>query len=269
MDDTKRRIERIIETDLVTKKGLQRGIINTRALARYIQDTEGLDTTTDAILGIIRRYPVTDGEQSGINRVLGGCELSMRNRVANFEIEYQPDRPNRHPRPGGNRRTTRGENVKLILGDGVVKVIADQKALEKFLTEIQPGEVVKYSTDLAEITLRVPPGATDTRGLTAKITAELVLNDIDLWGITCFYWHHAKGETPHDSPPANGEGVRELMLLVAEADGPRTIDALQRMLKENGVNSPGNISWLNRSLRHGRLNTQTHRLNKTRVTPTN
>ena len=269
MNDTKRRIERVIETDPVIKKGLQRGIINTRALARYILDNEAIDSTPDAVLGIIRRYPLSNGESSGVNQVLGECELSLRNRVADFELEYHRDRLTQIPRFTSNHGTTRAENVKVLVGAGLVRVISDQKALENYLRELQPGEVVRYSTNLAEISIRIPPGTHDTRGLTAKITTEFVLNDIDLWGITVFYWHHAKGEAPRQSQPTNSEGLRELTLLVAEADGPRALEALQRMLKENGVDSKRSIPWLSRTPRQRRIVAPEQRLQRTRVTPTN
>jgi hypothetical protein len=58
MADLRCRVERFKETDPVIKRGLQRGIINSRALARFIQEEDGEESTLDAILGIIRRYPV-------------------------------------------------------------------------------------------------------------------------------------------------------------------------------------------------------------------
>ena len=51
-------MERAIETDSVIKKGLQQRIINSRALDRYILEANGVDSTLDAILGIVRRYPL-------------------------------------------------------------------------------------------------------------------------------------------------------------------------------------------------------------------
>ena len=51
-------MERAIETDSVIKKGLQQRIINSRALDRYILEANGVDSTLDAILEIVRRYPL-------------------------------------------------------------------------------------------------------------------------------------------------------------------------------------------------------------------
>jgi len=56
--DIRRQVEMAIETDSVIKKGLQQRIINSRALDRYILEANGVDSTLDAILGIVRRYPL-------------------------------------------------------------------------------------------------------------------------------------------------------------------------------------------------------------------
>src|SRR5690349_628540 len=84
--DIRRRIERIIETDPVIKKGLQRRIINSRALARFIQETNGLASTPDAIPGVIRRYPV-NGDDPEFYKSFKDCELAMRNKMGDLALE--------------------------------------------------------------------------------------------------------------------------------------------------------------------------------------
>src|SRR2546428_14179002 len=54
--------------------------------------------------------------------------------------------------------------------------------------------------------------ARGTKGIIAKISTELALNDVNLVGIIC--------NSPED------------ILLVTETDGPRDLEALQRMLGE-------------------------------------
>ncbi len=242
MADSRRRIERIIETDPVIRKGLQRGIVNSRALARYIQRSEGLDSTTDAILGIIRRYEVSDRKPSGLKQVFGECELSMRNRVANFQVDCRQETMNRMTDFTNNRWMDRGEITKVLFGAGLMTVISDRKALEAFLRTPRPGEMMRYSTDLAEISVRIPAEPPATDGITAKITMELVLNDIPLWGIMAFYWSNTKGEDSLLSHDENAGGLRELVLLVEETNGPRALEALQRMLKEEGAISKEGVT---------------------------
>ena len=59
--------------------------------------------------------------------------------------------------------------------------------------------------------------ARGTKGIIAKISTELALNDVNLVGIIC--------NSPED------------ILLVTEADAPRALEALQRMLGEEAMST--------------------------------
>ncbi len=217
MSDLRRRIEWIIETDPVIKKGLQRGIVNSRALARYVQNTEGVDSTHDAILGIIRRYEPSARELSDTHHFLKECEVSLRSKIAELVVKYHQETMYQISEFVSNHKTTRGERVKLVVEVGFIRVIADQRSLEDLSRTLRPGEIVGYSKDLTEITLHLPDATNATKGIVAKVTMELALNDIDLAGIV--------------------ECTPGLTLVVAETDAPRTLEALQTMLREGPTNS--------------------------------
>jgi hypothetical protein len=212
MPDLRRRIERIIETDPVIKKGLQRGIINSRALARYFREIERIDSTEDAILGVVRRYPLSDGDSSDSRCAFRECELSLRNKLAELEVEYHQETMYQISEFASNLKTARGENLKLIVGVGFIRVIADQNSLEGLRRTLRPREEISYSTDLTEISVHLPRAAGTTKGIVARIAMELALNDINLFGII--------------------DGTSVLALLVAGKNAPQALEALQRMMKE-------------------------------------
>jgi hypothetical protein len=222
MAEIRRRVEHIIDADPIIKRGLQRGIVNSRALARYVRTTEGVDSTHDAILGIIRRYKPYDEESADTHHFFRECELTSRNKIAELSVKYRQETMYQVAEFVSNRETTGGEKVKLVVGSGFVKVIADQKALEDFSKTLRPGETIAYSRDLTEITLHLPPATHTTKGIVAKVVMELGLNDINLLGIV-------------DCAP-------ELTLVVAEKDAPRTLEALQTMLSEDAMHSNPNAA---------------------------
>ena len=215
MTDLRRRIEQIIETDPVIRKGLERRIINSRALARYLQDIGTLDSSPDAILGIIRRYPVPNDEPTSMRQVFSECELSLRDKLAKLEVEYHQETMYQCAEFASNLKTARGKSLKLTVGARSIRIIADQNALENLRKTLRPREEIEYSPHLAEITIHLPSTAQMTKGIVAKIAAELALNDVSLEGLT-------------DSSP-------EVILLVPESDAPRALEALQHMLKEETV----------------------------------
>jgi hypothetical protein len=213
MAETRRRVEHIIESNLVIKKGLEWGIVNTRALARYIEKNEGVDSTQDSILGVIRRYPVSGRKPGDARHIFAGCELSLRNKIAELQVQYHEETMYQVAEFASNLKTARGENVKLTVGEGVIRIMADQSALDAFSKTLRPRAITHYSRGLTEITVHLPPAAHTTKGVVAKATMELALNDINLAGIV--------------------DTRAELSLVVAEADAPRALEALQRILEED------------------------------------
>ncbi len=220
MADIRRQVERFIEADPVIKKGLQRRIINSRALARYILEAKGIDSTLDTVLGIVRRYPLSGENDSRHRQVFKDCEIATRTNVADLAVENGPDIMRRIAEFASTIRSNRGESLRVTVGFRSIRVIADEKALESFRQTLRPKEIISYSNDLAEISLLFPPEAKSTKGIIAKISAELALNDVNLVGIIC--------NSPED------------ILLITEADAPRALAVLQRMLGEEAMNAKRN-----------------------------
>src|SRR5260370_9008731 len=209
MTDLRRRIEQIIETDPVIKKGLERRIINSRALARYIQEIGTLDSSPDSILGIIRRYALSNGEPQTLRQVFRECEISLRDKLAKLEVEYHQETMYQLAEFASNFKTARGKSLKLIVGTSSIRIIADQNALESLRKTLRPREEIDNSTHLTEITIHLPPPAPLPNGQVAKVPAELALNDLSLAGLT------------NTSP----DGV----LLVPKSHPRRALQALQRL----------------------------------------
>ena len=204
-------MERLLESDPVIKQGLQRGIINTRALARYILKTTGVDTTLEGLLGTIRRFPLETDQEHSPQRSSGDCEISMRNRMADLVIESSPDVFGTLAEFARTNKVTKRENLRIIVGLESVRLIADQKALNTFREAFRPKSIISFSTDLAEISILFPMDAKIMRGITANITAQLALNEISPVGI--LVW-----------PP-------EEFIIVAERDAPRAFETIQDLLR--------------------------------------
>ncbi len=205
-------MERIIESDPTIKTGLQRGIINSRALSRYILENCAVDSTPDAILGVLRRYPINGERESGHRLALKECDITMRNGMAYLTIENSPDTMKRVAEFAGTIRSTRGESFRAIVSSNSIRVIARQEALDNFRETFRPKEIISYSAKLAEICLLLPFGAETLGEIATAITAQLTLNNVTMSGILV-------------CPP-------EDIIIVSENDAPRTFEALQQLLRE-------------------------------------
>ncbi len=229
MAAVRRSIERIIESDPTIRTGLQRGIINSRALSRYILENCAVDSTPDAVLGILRRYPL-DGVREDANGLgLKDCNISMRGGIAYLTLENAADVMKRVAEFTSTIRSTRGENFRVIVGSDSVRVIASQEALDNFKQSFRPKEIIKYTPELAEICLLLPFGTERLGEIATAITAQLTLNRISLAGILV-------------CPP-------EDIIIVSEIDAARTFEALQQLQKEEGENTSRKVRGLKNGLR--------------------
>lgn len=212
MAEVRRQIERIIESDPTIRNGLFRSIINSRGLARYILENFAVDSTMDAVVGILRRYPLDGGRKEDHRLGLKDCRLWMRGGMAYLVVENFPDIMRRVAEFAGTIRSTRGEAFRVVVSSDSVRIIAGRDALDNFKEAFRPKEIIRYSTELAEVILLLPHGPENLGAIATAITSQLTSNGIEPVGILV-------------CPP-------EDILIVSESEASRTFEALQQLLKE-------------------------------------
>jgi len=224
----RRSVERIIESDPTIRTGLQRGIINSRALSRYILENCAVDSTPDAVLGILRRYPLDGTTGTGVGLALKDCHISMRGGMAYLTVENAPDIMKKVAEFASTIRSMRGENFRVIVGSDSVRVIAGQEVLDNFKQNFRAKEIISYSSDLAEICLLLPFGTERLGEIATAVISQLTLNRISLAGILV-------------CPP-------EDIIIVPQIEAARTFEALQQLLREEDQNHPPKLPRMKRGI---------------------
>jgi hypothetical protein len=210
--EVRRQIERIIESDPTIRNGMFRGIINSRGLSRYILENFAVDSTMDAVLGVLRRYPLEDGKKEDHRLALKDCHLSMKGGMAYLIVENSSDIMRRVADFAATIRSTRGDTFRVVVSSDSVRIVAGQAALDNFKQTFRPKEIIRYSTRLAEVSLLLPHGPENLGSIATAVTSQLTLNGID--PVSVFV-----------CPP-------EDIMIVSESDASRTFEALQQLLKD-------------------------------------
>ena len=136
----------------------------------------------------------------------------MRTKIGDLALEKRPGTMKKISDFASKIKGPQRENLRILTGLQHIRIIADQKQLSQFRKEFANKEVIRYSENLVEISLFLPPEAENEPGIYAKITSELALNDISLVGVWCC--------------------APEAILVVEEEDGPKALQALKRMASE-------------------------------------
>lgn len=211
--DTSEAVRQLIERDAVIRKGLARGLINTRALARYIQRLERDAYSMEALVSAIRRYPVraTSAKREDIGGLI--TKLSLKNKIVAATLKNAPDIPTLLAKFSGEIDTARGENLQIVSGVDFVTVFLDSKNLGKLTAAIPHKSLVGTLHGLAVITVALSPAGLKTPGIVGAFGTELAMNDVNI-----FY-------TLSYGDPSS------MLFVTEESDGLKAYQALERLAK--------------------------------------
>jgi len=203
-------VREAIERDGVVKHGLARGLINARALARSIQANAPEETSFDAILSAVRRYPVraSSARRESVGKAI--LKLSMKNRVVVVSIRNQPELQLAIAHLAGEVNYARGETFRVVSGTDAVSVTIDSKNVGKLESKVPKRDVLRKLESLAELVIDLAPDIERTPGVLAAVTTELGMNDVNIVQLSSV-------------------GPGRIILLASEKDAMRAYESLERM----------------------------------------
>jgi len=207
-------VKEAIETDGVIKYGLAMGLINQRALARYIQVATRETYSFEAILSAIRRYPIKESsaKRERVGKMI--LKLSMKNKVVEVSVRNRPEIQLALAHFAGEVNYAVGETFWLVSSPEVVAITIDSRNEDKLYSKIAKRDVLRRLENLAEIVIEMPT-IVYMPGVVSAITTELAINDVNIMSIS------ASGEAP---------GPSELiMILVDEKDVLKAYQSLERL----------------------------------------
>ena len=212
MTNTAGIVERIIESDGAIRSGMARGLLNIRAMARYIQEEarrDGEELSLEAIIGSIRRYPVDQSWSSQRNISKLFMKLTMRNKIVDVAILNDPEITAALGKFASTIDYGKGETFRLVSGVEAIRVVIDEKNLEKMKSIIPKKNIPKISTGLSEIIVSMYDAADTTPGVVSTVTTELAIQGINMIEfMSC---------------------VPELIIVVDEKDALRSYEAIEEL----------------------------------------
>jgi hypothetical protein len=204
----------MIERDGAISNDLARRLLNVRSLARYMQEEarrEGQDLSLEAIIGAIRRYPIGERRiaHQNIGKLLG--KLTVRNMIVDVVILNDPEITAALGKFASMIDYSLGETFRLVSGVESIRVVIDEKNLDKMKRIIPRKNIPKIQTGLAEIIVSLHEVADVTPGVVSTVTTELTMNGINMVEfMSC---------------------VPELIIVVDEKDALRSYAAIEKLSK--------------------------------------
>ena len=177
------KVHNYLERHPVITRYMQKGIINTKALATLIDEEEKLQGAYHGIISAIRRFdfePLKQG-MNEIEEVLKRSKISTKSRLVYITLSRDFDfLADTLPLIFKKINPSIGEVLRISEGRESFKIIIDQAKKDEILKLIQPAHVLDTTENVGEINIRLGEGFETVQGIRATILNELALHHIDI-----------------------------------------------------------------------------------------
>ena len=170
---------KLIYHDPSLTKNLKLKLTNHRALANYLIKTHKLTATLDAVISAIRRIDLDDVPllSHKIEDVFKGVAIITKTQMASMtlkEVSYK------NIVEDYIHHAILRKNYRLLKSKNYLKLILEQKDIDKKIKVFPHNEIIAINKDLGEIRLTFTKDITKMKGVLARITGELALNNVNV-----------------------------------------------------------------------------------------
>jgi len=173
---------KILDDSPCIKRCMSQGLINNTALARYIVKEKKVNGNLEAVSSAIRRYKLDKFDEifDTANRIVNFGELSTRSKLANIAVIKDAEIQELLPKIFSIIQYNRGDVLRIIQADEAIKILVNEKNLEKVKGLFPKKKIIKIDNNLAEINMHLHPEAVKTPGIIAVISNELAMNGVNV-----------------------------------------------------------------------------------------
>ena len=221
-------VKEMIERDGSIKIGLARGLINARALARYIQEATHNEYTFEALLSAVRRYPITESAASRLELARFLRMVSMKDKISIITLRNRPEIQPTLARFAGEIDHSGGETLRVVSTPKAVNVEIDSKNEKRLTSKMMNRDIIGRRDKLSEITVEFSDP--ETSGLLAALSTELAMNGVNIQEV---YSADVERSTDVSGEQREQQNViAETSFIVSQKDALKAYQALQELSEE-------------------------------------
>lgn len=183
MTNLTQEIWNFMDSEPSIKKELGRGIINVMALAKYIMKTKNLNCSIDAVISSLRRYIAEkkfDTNFPKVEEIIKSSRISTKTRIAAIAMKRESRIIELLPNVFPLVELNRGDVMRLSEGKESIKLLVDEKNLQKILDIFPKDKIIGVTKNLSELNIAFGTGSIETVGVLATITNALAVKGINI-----------------------------------------------------------------------------------------
>jgi aspartokinase len=173
MESINQQVWKALQTDPAIMRDLQRKLVNTRALAKYLIQKYEFKVSLDAIISAIRRFPLESyqEEEKILQHIFQDSVVSTKNNIACVTIDLSPNQV------FSKLCTINLPVFRVTTGTDEVKILVEDRHADA-IAKMFKGCSVEHN--LSEISITAAEKAIKTKGVLARIAQELALAHINI-----------------------------------------------------------------------------------------
>lgn len=172
-------LERFFSRNPDLREARNKGLVNRRALARYIAHHEKLESDNlDALIMALRRYPSEPAARKDTLRLFKQMKTGVKDSIAILSLRTS----DRVMEKMSDILKLVGPNEAFRLVDGTlsIKLFIEKSRLEQIKSHFEPKDILETYGNIGEISIVLTGESTKTPGIVSYVTSQLAINRINL-----------------------------------------------------------------------------------------
>ena len=162
------------------REARNKGLVNRRALAKYIIEKERLNINKkEALVTALRRFELNP-EYEDVKDMIKDVKISTKDGISIVYLKKSEEVLKNISKVINLIDYNKNETLKFVQGSLSIQLFVDKFNLKKIEDIFSNKNVIKISNNISELNLTFPDKATKTKGQISYLTSELFINGINI-----------------------------------------------------------------------------------------
>jgi hypothetical protein len=178
MSQLELQLERFLSRRPEVAKCYRAGLINRRALARYlIRERIATASQFDAVVATLRRHDFGERPPGGRD-LFREVRIGIKDNIVLWDLEKDRTHLERLERLIARIDFEQGDTLKIVVGTASIKLLLDRRKEAELRSLFERARFRERFEDISEVSLMFPAEAVQTPGVVSTLTQELFVHDV-------------------------------------------------------------------------------------------
>ena len=174
-------LEKFFSRNPDIKESRSKGLINRRALARYIAEKEHISMKNfDALVMALRRYPSGQKTSMDYAGLFRSMRTTARDSIAVVCLRNSEKVLEKIPRLFRSIEIGPNDTFKVVNSALTIKLFSDMSKLKQIKEYFDRDEILEIYDNIGEINIILPKDVIDAYGVLSYITSQLSIHKINI-----------------------------------------------------------------------------------------